>query len=213
MKIRIEHLSKTFAGKVILKDFSCTIPPASITFFSGPSGCGKTTLLRIIAGLETPDPTTPRCGIYFDEQDITMVPPQERGVGFVFQNYALWPHMNVFDHCLFPIVIKRTPTEADKQAIQEMLGQLGLQGFEQRFPHELSGGQQQRVALARALVGAPRVLLLDEPFSNLDPKLRAEARKLLEELHQRLSIPILIVSHDPDDAAALATQQILMTTL
>jgi ABC-type Fe3+/spermidine/putrescine transport system ATPase subunit len=213
MDIHIEHLFKSFSGKVIIDDFSRQIASGSITFITGPSGCGKTTLLRIIAGLDSADVTVPPCQILFGQKNVTHVPVQERNVGFVFQNYALWPHMTVFENVSFSIRVKRSLNDHDISSVTDLLTQLGLGTLLKRYPHELSGGQQQRVALARTVLAKPNVLLLDEPFSNLDAAMRTDARNLIKEIHTRFSLTTLIVSHDSEDRDALATDEIKLKTL
>jgi ABC-type sugar transport system ATPase subunit len=213
MDIHIEHLFKSFSGKVIINDFCRQISGGSITFITGPSGCGKTTLLRIIAGLESADVTVPPCQILFGQKNVTHIPVQERNVGFVFQNYALWPHMTVFENVSFSIRVKRSLNDQDVSSVTDLLTQLGLGMLLKRYPHELSGGQQQRVALARTVLAKPNVLLLDEPFSNLDAAMRTDARNLIKEIHNRFSLTTLIVSHDSEDRDALATDEIKLKTL
>jgi len=168
--------------------------------FLGPSGCGKTTTLRIIAGLEYPDEGS----IIFDDRDITELPSYERNTGMVFQNYALWPHMNVYENIAYGLKVRNTPSSEIKERVQEVLDLVKLPGLGDRFPNQLSGGQQQRVALARVLVVNPSVLLLDEPLSNLDAKLRVEMREEIKEIQRELGITTVYVTHDQEEAMAIS---------
>ena len=168
----------------------------------GPSGCGKTTLLRILAGLETPDAGT----IRFKGQDVADLPPYERGAPMVFQNYALWPHLNVRDNVAFGLVERKVAKVEIGSRVDDALNRVGLSGYGARMPGQLSGGQQQRVVLARALVLNPPVVLLDEPLSNLDAKLRVEMRAEIEALHSQSHITFVYVTHDQADALSLASR-------
>ena len=174
--------------------------------FLGPSGCGKTTLLRMIAGFVSPDEGV----VYLDGQPVNTVPPWRRDVGMVFQNYALWPHMNVFDNVAFGLRERKTPRKNIEGRVAEALKQVDLAGTEKRRPSQLSGGQQQRVALARTLVIEPRVLLLDEPLSNLDAKLRVEMRIELLKLQKDLGLTTIYVTHDQEEALAMSTRIAVM---
>ena len=199
--VTIKEISKSFGTKKVLDVISLEVPSGSLSFFTGPSGCGKTTLLRIIAGLETQD----RGRILFDTNDVTDVACEKRHVGMVFQNYALWPHMSVSQNISFPLEIQNVSKSDIDQRTVELLSRVGLAGLGDRFPHELSGGQQQRVALARALAVNPKVLLMDEPFSNLDSALRTEVRQYVQTIHTQQQITVIIVSHDAEDIRAMAT--------
>ena len=182
------------------------VPEGSVFTLLGPSGCGKTTTLRCIAGLERPEEGEITIGgetVFSAKRNIS-VPPNRRAIGMVFQNYAIWPHMTVFDNVAFPLAVERRPKAEIKSRVTEALNVVGLAGLESRPAPRLSGGQQQRVAVARALVREPRVLLLDEPLSNLDAKLRAEMRIEIRELQQRLGITTLYVTHDQVEALALS---------
>jgi iron(III) transport system ATP-binding protein len=185
MEIRITSLSKDYfsEGKRItaLSDVDLAIPANKIFTLLGPSGCGKTTLLRCIVGLEVPDTGEIAIGdeIVFSKGKNIFVPPEKRGLNMVFQSYAIWPHMNVFDNVAYPLQARKVPREEIKRRVERTLHFVQLEGFENRPATKLSGGQQQRVALARALVAEPKVILFDEPLSNLDAKLREETRKEL----------------------------------
>ncbi|MCD6244400.1 MAG: ABC transporter ATP-binding protein, partial [Candidatus Korarchaeota archaeon] len=172
VSIRTEDLTKVFGEVIAVDHVNLEIKHGEFFTLLGPSGCGKTTFLRCIAGLELPEEGR----IFFDDQDVTEVPPHLRNAGMVFQNYALWPHMSVFDNIAYGLKIRKVPKDEIERRVKEVLKLVKLEGLENRTPHQLSGGQQQRVALARALVINPKVLLFDEPLSNLDAKLRVEMR-------------------------------------
>ena len=169
---------------------SLTIPKGKLFTLLGPSGCGKSTTLRCVAGLEKPEEGEIKIGEekVFSSKEKLFIPPNKRDIGMVFQSYAIWPHMTVFDNVAYPLRIKRFSREEVKEKVKKALCTVGLQGLEDRLAPQLSGGQQQRVALARALVKEPRILLLDEPLSNLDAKLREEMRLEIRGLQQRLRI-------------------------
>jgi multiple sugar transport system ATP-binding protein len=205
--ITIRELTKVYPGGVRALD-ALGLDVADGEFFAllGPSGCGKTTLLRTVAGLETATSGT----IALGGTDVTRLPPGRRDVGMVFQDYALFPHMTVLDNIAYPLRIKKR-SKADRHARAAEAGEyLGLEGLEKRRPAELSGGQQQRVALARALVAEPRIFLLDEPLSNLDARLRLEARTFLKRLQQELGVTTVFVTHDQAEALALADRIAVM---
>jgi len=210
MEIRIQGVSKRYRseGKTIiaLDDVNLTIPANRIFTLLGPSGCGKTTLLRCIVGLEAPDTGEIRIGgqiVWSKEKNIS-VPPEKRGLGMVFQTYAIWPHMNVFDNVAYPLQIRNLPRDEIRQKVEKTLHFVKLEGFENRPATKLSGGQQQRVALARALIAEPKVILFDEPLSNLDAKLREETRKELKTFLGKLQITAVYVTHDRVEALALS---------
>jgi len=200
MNIEITNVSKKFGNFVALNDISINIPKGEIIALLGPSGCGKTTLLRIIAGLETPDSGV----IKFFGEDFTNKKVKDRKVGFVFQHYALFKHMNVFENIAFGLRIRPRKVRPDKKTIHEnvmrLVSLVQLESFVNRFPSELSGGQRQRVALARALAVEPTVLLLDEPFGALDAKVRKELRLWLRRLHDEIHVTSIFVTHDQDEA-------------
>ena len=212
--VRLSELWKTYPGGTTpaVKDLSVDVLDGEILTLLGPSGCGKTTTLRMVAGLETPDAGD----IFFGEEAVVMtsrrlnLPPNKRNVGMVFQSYAIWPHMTVAENVAFPLKARRFPKREIKDRVLRALDLVGLAGFEDRPGPLLSGGQQQRVAFARALVTEPRVLLLDEPFSNLDAKLREQMRISVKLLQKRLNIAMLFVTHDQIEALSLSNRIALM---
>lgn len=210
MEIQIQGVSKRYVseGKTItaLDNVSLSIPANQIFTLLGPSGCGKTTLLRCIVGLETPDSGEIAIGgetVWSRDRRIA-VPPENRGLGMVFQTYAIWPHMDVFNNVAYPLQARGTPKAEIRERVARSLQFVQLEGFENRPATKLSGGQQQRVALARALVAEPKVILFDEPLSNLDAKLREETRKELRQFLTRLKITAIYVTHDRIEALALS---------
>ena len=210
MEIKIKSLRKHFSseGKIIkaLDDVDLHIPANTIFTLLGPSGCGKTTLLRCIVGLETPDAGEIRIGdeiVWSSEKNIYL-PTEKRRLGMVFQTYAIWPHMDVFNNVAYPLQVQKLPKQEIRERVAKTLAFVQLDGFEKRPATKLSGGQQQRVALARALVAEPKVILFDEPLSNLDAKLREETRKELKEFLTELKITAIYVTHDRLEALALS---------
>jgi iron(III) transport system ATP-binding protein len=211
--IRIENLSKHYGTKAELaavSDLNLDIKDNQFVTLLGPSGCGKTTTLRLIAGYLTPDGGSIRVGDRLVSAPGKVVPPEERGMGMVFQNYAVWPHKTVFENVAFGLRVRGLPREDSRQRVAKMLELVNLTGFESRYPNELSGGQQQRVALARSLVVEPEILLLDEPLSNLDAKLRERMRWELKALQRRTGITFVYVTHDQAEALALSDQIAVM---
>jgi iron(III) transport system ATP-binding protein len=210
MEIRIDALRKTYLSEgkttAVLDDVDLTIPADRIFTLLGPSGCGKTTLLRCIVGLETPDAGEIRIGgeIVWSRDKGIAVPPEKRGLAMVFQTYAIWPHMSVFDNVAYPLQVRRMRKDLIREKVAKALSFVQLQGLERRPATRLSGGQQQRVALARALVAEPKVILFDEPLSNLDAKLREETRKELKTFLGALKITAVYVTHDRVEALALS---------
>ena len=210
--IRVEDVSKSYGSRSILNNLSLTIKKGECFTLLGPSGCGKTVLLRLIAGFESPDAGR----IYLDDTLVTdpaaqvEVPPENRGIGLVFQDYAVWPHMTVFDNVGYPLKIAKRPKEEIRERVMEMVEIVGMKDLEKRLPSELSGGQQQRVALARALVGKPALLLLDEPLSNLDANLREEMRFEIKELQRKLNVTVLYVTHDQEIGLAISDRVAIM---
>lgn len=201
-----EHVSKRFAGFTALPDLSLTVEPGTLVTLLGPSGCGKTTTLRLLAGLE--HPTSGR--ILIGGKDVTQLPANERDVAMVFQSYALFPHMNALDNVMYGLLSSGfTKREAQDRA-REGLKLVGLEHQGERLPSELSGGQQQRIAVARALVLEPQVLLLDEPLSNLDERLRRRVRTDIRDLQQRLGFTAVYVTHDQEEALAVSDKIIVM---
>jgi iron(III) transport system ATP-binding protein len=205
--IEVRGVSKRFGSVTALDNVSFSVQPGEMFFLLGPSGCGKTTLLRILAGLETPDSGT----ILFGGKDVALLPPHERGAPMVFQNYALWPHLNVRDNVAFGLVERRVPRADIAARVADVLQRVGLAGLSERMPGQLSGGQQQRVVLARALVLNPAIILLDEPLSNLDAKLRVEMREEIEKLHAALDLTFIYVTHDQADALSLADRMAVLS--
>ncbi|MEO7399229.1 MAG: sulfate ABC transporter ATP-binding protein [Polaromonas sp.] len=210
MGIEIRNVSKQFGNFQALADVSLDIHAGELVALLGPSGCGKTTLLRIIAGLETPD----QGSILFSGEDTTDVHVRERQVGFVFQHYALFRHMTVFENVAFGLRVKprgQRPSEAKiKEKVHSLLSLVQLDWLAERFPSQLSGGQRQRIALARALAVEPKVLLLDEPFGALDAKVRKELRRWLRRLHDDLHVTSIFVTHDQEEALEVADRVVLM---
>ena len=204
MSIRVQEISKAFSAYPALADVSLDIEEGEFTALLGPSGSGKTTLLRIIAGLEFPD----RGSVWFGNKDVTDAPAASRGIGFVFQHYALFGHMTIAENVAFGLSVmkrsERPPRQAIRERVAELLDLVRLPGIEKRYPSQLSGGQRQRVALARALARNPRILLLDEPFGALDAKVRRELRGALREIHDRLKLTSIFVTHDQEEAVTLA---------
>ena len=191
--IELKNISKSFGEEDILENFSVEIKRHAFVTILGPSGCGKTTMLRLIGGFETPD----NGQILFDGEDITNLPPYKRRLNTVFQKYALFPHMNVFDNVAFGLTIKKIDKKIIKEKVSEVLKLVNLSGFEKRSVDALSGGQQQRIAIARALVNEPEVLLLDEPLGALDLKLRQEMQLELKKIQKKLGITFIYASFQP----------------
>ncbi|MGH2404420.1 MAG: ABC transporter ATP-binding protein [bacterium] len=206
MQVRLTDVVKRFKSVEALSGVSLTITDGEFFTLLGPSGCGKTTTLRVIAGFYEPDAGT----VYFDDVPVNGVPPAERGIGIVFQNYALWPHMTVLENVAYGLRIQRVAAAEIKRRAAAALEQVGLKGLEDRTPGQVSGGQQQRVAVARALVLNPRVLLLDEPLSNLDAKVRTRLRSEIRRLQQELRITTIYVTHDQEEALVLSDRIAVM---
>jgi iron(III) transport system ATP-binding protein len=208
----VENLALRYGDNDILKGVSVTVPPGSVVALLGPSGSGKTTLLRAVAGLETPHRGTIRLGdtVFFDAARKIELPAEARGLGLVFQSYALWPHRTVFANVGYGLKLRGFSGGGTRLKVEQALKQIGLTHLAERYPHQLSGGQQQRVALARALVYEPPIILLDEPLSNLDAKLREEARAWLRLLIKTLGLAALIVTHDQVEAMAIADRVTLL---
>jgi iron(III) transport system ATP-binding protein len=202
----VENLGLRLGDNEILKGVSVVVPQGKVVALLGPSGSGKTTILRAVAGLETPHTGSIRIGdvVFFDAARNIELPAEKRGLGLVFQSYALWPHRNVFDNVAYSLKLRAVTPDEIRARVDKILAQIGLAHLAARYPHQLSGGQQQRVALARALVYEPAILLLDEPLSNLDAKLREEARAWLRQLIVTLNLSALCVTHDQTEAMALA---------
>ncbi len=210
--IELSHVSKKFGDVTVLDDFSDTFKDGEFITLLGPSGCGKTTMLRMIAGFEKPSTGEIRIDGNLVSGNGVFVPPEKRGIGMVFQTYAVWPHMNVFDNVAYPLKIQRRPKKEIAEKVEEVLGIVHLSRYIKRMPSELSGGQQQRVALGRALAAEPKVLLLDEPLSNLDAKLREEMRFEIKEIAEKLKINVVYVTHDQSEAMTMSDRVIVINS-
>ncbi|HEU4581000.1 MAG TPA: sulfate ABC transporter ATP-binding protein [Polyangiaceae bacterium] len=209
MSVRVEAMCKRFGLRkevVGVDQVSFTAPEHRITSLLGPSGSGKSTLLRLVAGLEVPDSGK----VEIHGEDVTRTPVRERRVGFVFQNYALFRHMTVFDNVAFGLSVRRAPKSEIQGRVERLLSLVQLGGYERRFPDQLSGGQRQRIALARALATEPRVLLLDEPFGALDARVRVELREWLRSMHEQTHVTTLLVTHDQEEALELSEHVVLL---
>lgn len=204
-QLMLKKLMKCFGDVTAVDDLTLTIRSGELLTLVGPSGCGKTTTLRLIAGFEKPDAGE----IELNESSVLQLPPEARGVGIVFQNYALFPHMNVFQNIAYGLKFTKTPLD-ERQRVRELLHLMGLSGLEQRRSSELSAGQQQRVAVARALAPAPKILLLDEPLSALDVKLRERLRLEIRRIQRKLHVTTLYVTHDQEEALAISDRVAVM---
>ena len=205
--LTIEHLNCGYGKHEILHDISVTIPDKKITAIVGQSGCGKTTLLRLIAGFQTASEGV----ITIAGKDITQTPPHKRPVNTVFQKYALFPHLNVFNNIAFGLKLKKLPGATIEKKVKQALRMVGMTDYEDRDVDSLSGGQQQRVAIARAIVNEPEVLLLDEPLAALDLKMRKDMQMELKEMHQKLGITFVYVTHDQEEALTLSDTIVVMS--
>ncbi len=203
-------VTKSFGDNVVLKEFTQTFPDGEFVTLLGPSGCGKTTMLRMIAGFEKPTEGEIYIGDLLVSGGKTFVPPEKRAIGMVFQSYAVWPHMNVYDNVAYPLSIRHAPKADIRKSVDRVLSVVHLSQYAERFPNQLSGGQQQRVALARALVAAPGLLLLDEPLSNLDAKLRESMRFEIKEIQKQTGITVVYVTHDQTEAMAMSDRILLI---
>ena len=212
-QVRIEHLYKRFGDVTAVGDFNIDIQEGEFISFLGPSGCGKTTTLRMVAGFER----ATEGNIVIDDRVVSsseqgiFVPPEKRGVGMVFQSYAVWPHMTVAENVGYPLKIQKVPKEERQARVQEMLEMVRLGEYGDRYPNQLSGGQQQRVSLARALVMRPGLLLLDEPLSNLDAKLRESMRFEISAIQKKLGITVIYVTHDQSEAMTMSDRIVVMS--
>jgi sulfate transport system ATP-binding protein len=206
MAIEAQTVTKSFGDFVAVDDVSISVPTGSLTALLGPSGSGKSTLLRVISGLEQPDAGR----VVIEGSDVTGLPPQRRGIGFVFQHYAAFKHMTVHKNVAFGLEIRRRPRSEIKARVEELLELVQLSGLAKRYPAQLSGGQRQRMALARALAVEPTVLLLDEPFGALDARVRKELRAWLRRLHDEVHVTTVFVTHDQEEAMEIADQIVLM---
>lgn len=211
VEVRLQNLTKVFTNKKggdtrAVDDFSVVIPGGKLVGLLGPSGCGKSTTLFLIAGLHKPTAGQ----IFFGEEDVTLMPPEKRRIGLVFQNYALYPHMTVRQNIMFPLENVKVPKEEAERRAQEMAELVHIGELMDRKPSQLSGGQQQRVAIARALVKRPRVLLLDEPLSNLDARLRLQMREEIRRIQKETGITTIFVTHDQEEAMSISDEIVLM---
>lgn len=204
--LELTDISKSFSSVVAVKDFNLAIEKGQLVSFLGPSGCGKTTTLRMIAGFESPDTGT----IMLDGENIAPVPPDKRGIGMVFQSYALFPNMTIRENVMFGLKMHRIPKQQANQRVDNVLELVRLQNTAKRFPHQLSGGQQQRIALARALAIEPRVLLLDEPLSALDAEVRVALRGEIRKIQSDLGITTVYVTHDQEEALSISDLVVVM---
>ncbi len=206
MRVVLDHITKRFADVTAVSDFSATLNDGELVCLLGPSGCGKSTLLNMLSGILPVSDGK----IFFDDEDVTMLPPEQRGIGLVFQNYALYPHMTVLGNICFPLETQHVPKEERLARANEIAKLVHVDMLMNRRPAELSGGQQQRVAIARALVKNPRLLLLDEPLSNLDARLRLEMREEIRRIQQRTGVTTIFVTHDQEEAMSISDHIVLM---
>jgi len=206
VRVTLDHVTKRFGDVVAVDGVSLTVEKGELFFLLGPSGCGKTTLLRMIAGFYPADGGT----IRFDDRDMTRVPPHRRNTGMVFQNYALWPHMSVGENVAYGLDVRRVSATERRDRVRNALETVRMEEYAERAPNQLSGGQQQRIALARALVIEPDAVLLDEPLSNLDAKLRLEMRDEIRRIHDRIGVTMIYVTHDQKEALSMAQRLAVM---
>ena len=206
MKIRIENLTKRFGNFIAVNNFSTTFEDGELIALLGPSGCGKSTMLNMLSGILP----VSEGKIFFDDDDVTDVSPDKRGVGLVFQNYALYPHMTVLENICFPLEIQKVPKAERNEKAKQKAKLVHVDEFLNRKPGQLSGGQQQRVAIARALVKKPRLLLLDEPLSNLDARLRLEMREEIRRIQQETGVTTVFVTHDQEEAMSISDHIVVM---
>lgn len=204
--LSMQNINKYFGNSHVIKNVNLTINKGEFVTFLGPSGCGKTTLLRMVAGFYEPD----EGDILLQGQHIEKLPPYARNTAMVFQEYALFPHMTVFDNVAYGLKVRNIPKDEVKERVANALALMQLEGMEKRFPNQMSGGQQQRVAVARALVMKPDVLLLDEPLSNLDAKLRESVRVELREIQQKLGLSTIYVTHDQSEALSMSDKVVVL---
>ncbi len=211
-EVSIKNVRKAYGDKIVFRNLDLTIRDGECFTLLGPSGCGKTVLLRMVAGFEQPDSGTVSIGgeVLSSPADRIAVPPDKRSLGVVFQDYAVWPHMTVRENVLYPLKIQQVGRKEAEERTQDAIDSVNLSGLENRMPYQLSGGQQQRVALARALVAEPRLMLLDEPLTNLDANLREEMRFEIRELQRRKGITVLYVTHDQEIALAISDRMAVL---
>jgi len=206
VSVTVKNLTKSFGALRAVDNVSLKVERGELFFLLGPSGCGKTTLLRVLAGFYAPDAGR----VFFDDREVTEVPPHRRNTGMVFQNYALWPHMSVRENIAFGLEMHHVPAAERRERVERALEIVQMHDYADRSPNQLSGGQQQRVALARALVLEPDVVLMDEPLSNLDAKLRLELRDQIRRIHDHLGLTMIYVTHDQSEALSMADRLAVM---
>ena len=206
MKITLKNITKKFGSTIAVKDFSCELPDGHLICVLGPSGCGKSTILNMLCGIVQPTEGQ----IFFDDEDVTKLPPDQRNIGMVFQNYALYPHLTVLENISFPLEIKKVPKKERFEKAKEIAKLVQVDVLLKRYPAELSGGQQQRIAIARALIKNPKILLMDEPLSNLDARLRLEMREEIRRIQLETGVTTIFVTHDQEEAMSISDSIILM---
>ena len=206
MKVRLENIVKKFGNTVAVNNFSATLNDGQLICLLGPSGCGKTTILNMLCGITS----ATEGKIFFDDQDVTKLSPDKRNIGMVFQNYALYPHMSVLENIAFPLEVQKISKQERLEKSLEIAKLVHVDSLLKRFPAELSGGQQQRVAIARALVKNPSLLLMDEPLSNLDARLRLEMREEIRRIQQDTGVTTIFVTHDQEEAMSISDSILLM---
>ena len=206
MKVRIDNVTKTFGQTTAVSNFSAELEDGHLICLLGPSGCGKSTLLNMLCGIIP----VSQGQIFFDDKDVTKLPPDQRNIGMVFQNYALYPHMTVAENIAFPLEIQKVKKDERKARVDEIAKLVHVDNLLRRYPSELSGGQQQRVAIARAMVKKPQLLLMDEPLSNLDARLRLEMREEIRRIQKETGITTVFVTHDQEEAMSISDSILLM---
>lgn len=206
MKVRIDNVTKKFGHTTAVSNFSAELQNGHLICLLGPSGCGKSTLLNMLCGII---PVT-EGQIFFDDKDVTKLPPDQRNIGMVFQNYALYPHMTVAENIAFPLEVQKVKKEERKARVEEIAKLVHVDNLLRRYPSELSGGQQQRVAIARAMVKKPQLLLMDEPLSNLDARLRLEMREEIRRIQKETGVTTVFVTHDQEEAMSISDSILLM---
>ncbi len=206
MKVRIDNVTKTFGHTTAVSNFSAELQDGHLICLLGPSGCGKSTLLNMLCGII---PVT-QGQIFFDEKDVTKLPPDQRNIGMVFQNYALYPHMTVAENIAFPLEVLKVKKDERMARVEEIAKLVHVDNLLRRYPSELSGGQQQRVAIARAMVKKPQLLLMDEPLSNLDARLRLEMREEIRRIQKETGVTTVFVTHDQEEAMSISDSILLM---
>ena len=206
MKVRLENVTKKYGPTVAVKDFSAELEDGHLICLLGPSGCGKSTILNMMCGIV---PVT-EGKIFFDDKDVTALPPDQRNIGMVFQNYALYPHMTVLENIAFPLEVQKVKKEERIERAKKIAELVHVDNLLRRYPSELSGGQQQRVAIARAMVKNPKLLLMDEPLSNLDARLRLEMREEIRRIQKETGVTTVFVTHDQEEAMSISDSILLM---